>query len=626
MRDNFTIAIIVICAVVAALVLTACYTMRSDKAEFTFCNNDEIKTVDPAVASGNIEGRIIGALFEGLCVWNPKNCAPMPGVAQSWDISSDGLTYTFHLRENARWSDGTPVTAQDFWYSFRRLLHPATCSDYSYELWYLPNAEYFSTSKIAPGGKVEIELLEKVPGARPYAPGKIVKGVLESIENPSQASNASKEQQSSPIYVVKLNGETDDKSNSSEGKTVRFQKNPADSSAVNYAWILPDFDTVPIRVLDDRTLEMTLSHPVPYFLNLMGFYPFFPVNQKCVETYGTPEWTRCENLVGNGPFVMEFRRIRDRIRLRRSKTYWDCAKVGSETMDCLAVKSAVTSLNLYMAGDTDWIPVVPPEVAKELAARPEKDYINQPYFGTYYYTFNLKEPVFQDVRVRRALNMALDKKEFVEKITRGGQIPAARLVPPIIGSEYPQLPGDTYNVEEARRLLAEAGYPGGQGFPTIEILYNTAESHENLALLIQHQWKKNLGVNARLQNQEWADYLTKRNLGQFQFCRASWVGDYPDPITFLMLFESNSPSNNGKWSNAHYDELIKRSQAETDPKKRLKILAEAEQALLTQMPFIPLYFYTSQAMVRNNVEGWYPNSIDDHPLKWIRKKPQTTDK
>ncbi len=604
MTDKFTLTILGVSAVMVITVVVACCTMRAEKAEFTFCNNDEIKTVDPALASGNIEGRIIDAVFEGLCCWHPKTCQPMPGVAERWTISPDGLKYTFYLRDNALWSDGTPVTAHDFWYSFRRILHPATCSDYSYELWYIPHAEQYSTSAVSPGEKVEIELDESVPNALPYAAGKIVKGTLKEIQPPAVPASGTP----NSVYLVEL----------TDGSTVRFQKTPQSKTERTYRWLLPDFDTVPIKVLDDHTLEITLSHPVPYFLNLMGFYPFYPVNQRCVETFGSPNWTRCEHLVGNGPFTMEYRRIRDRIRLRRSQTYWDKANVGCETMDCLAVKSAVTSLNLYMAGDCDWIPVVPPEVAKELAARPEKDYINQPYFGTYYYILNLKDPALQDTRVRRALNMALDKKEFVEKVTRGGQIPSNRLVPPIPGSNYPQLPGDSFDVEQARQLLAQAGFPGGQGFPTLEILYNTAESHENLALLAQHQWKKNLGINVRLQNQEWADYLTRRNLGQFQIARSAWVGDYPDPITFLMLFVSNSPSNNGKWSNEQYDKLIEQSRFQVDPDQRLETLAKAEQLLLTEMPFIPLYFYTSQEMVRSTVEGWYPNPIDTHPLKWIR--------
>lgn len=602
MRDYFSFVIIGIAIVAILLVIFICTSMRLDKADFTFCNNDEIRTVDPALASGNIEGRIISAVFEGLCAWDPKTCVPGPGVAKSWDISPDGLTYTFHLRDNAKWSDGTPVTAHDFWYSFRRCLHPSMGSEYSYELWYLPNAENYSTSKVKPGDKVEIELTEKEPGALPFAPGKTIKGVLNSIEG-----DVTKAPESNPIYNV----------TGADGKTYRFQKKPVDSSCQTYVWILPDFDTVPIRVLDDLTLEMTLSHPVPYFPYLMGFYPFYPVNKKCVETYGSPQWTRPENLVGNGPFVIEYRRIRDRIRLRKSETYWDKDNVGCNTIDCLAVKSVVTSLNMYMAGDVDWISSVPPEIAKELAQRPEKDFVNQPYFGTYFYTFNMKVPAFQDVRVRRALNMALDKKEFVEKVTRGGQLPADRIVPSIPGV-YREVHGDEYNVEEARRLLAEAGYPGGKGFPTIEILYNTAESHENLALLVQHQWKKNLGIDARLQNQEWADFLSRKSLGQFQFARSSWIGDYPDPLTFLMLFQSTSPSNNGKWSNAEYDELLKKAENESDPAQRMEILAQAEELLLKEMPFVPLYFYMSQEMVRNNVKGWYANPIDTHPLKYIK--------
>ena len=643
MFDRFFWLIAFVGVAFALFILTVFCNMNVQKADFTFCNNDEVKTIDPALAAGNPEGNIVSALFEGLCAWDPQTLKPIPGVAERWTISPDGKTYTFYLRRNARWSNGDPVTAADFLYSFRRILHPATSGEYSYELWYVPGAKEYSTGTVQPGDRVEISLPyalgpdNQKPRIRKNPLTAIVPdlhGILREIRTPqtdpksdSNTESANADMSAAAIYVIEL----------ANGQTVEFQKQPQQSTAKSseisfeisssaeplprdYLWILPDFDEIPIRLRDAYTLEIELAHPVPYFLNLMGFYPMFPVNRRCVERFGMPGWTRCEHLVCNGPFVMESRRIRDRIRLRRNPYYWDRDNVGCETIDCLAVKSAVTSLNLYLAGDCDWIPVVPPEIAKELRARPEKDYVGEPFFATYFYVLNVNTPCLQDARVRQALNLALDKREIVEKVTRGGQVPADSLVPPLDRAAYRVPEGQTreQKIERARALLAEAGYPAGQGFPTVEILYNTSESHEAIALLIQHQWKKSLGINARIQNQEWADYLAKRKSRDYMIARAGWTGDYVDPLTFLLTFQSESPMNQTGWADPQFDALLNRAQQEPNPDKRLEILAQAQKILNEQAPVIPLYYYSSQAMVRSNVRGWYPNLLDTHPLKNIR--------
>ena len=568
------------------------------KADFTFCNGDEIKTVDPALVTGQPEGRIVWALFEGLCRWDPRTLKPLPGMAERWEISDDKLRYTFFLRHDALWSDGSSVSAGDFVYSFRRFLHPATAAEYAFELWYVSGAQKFTTGKVDVGDPVEVELKEKPPGALAHAPGVMLYGQLVAIEGPEKA----------PVYTVEI-----------DGCRRRFSQQPTAADQEPCEWVLYDFREVGIHAVDDYTLEIHLKHPVPYFLNLMGFYPMSPVNRRCVETHGFPAWTKPENIVCNGPFLLKFRRIRDRIRLVKNPTYWDHDNVRLDVIDALAVKSTTTMLNLYLTNQADWIPTVPIEVIPELQERPQHDFHSAPYLGNYYYLVNTKDPAMKDVRVRRALNLTMNKKDIVEKVARAGQVPARSMVPEKI-SEYidykPQFCG-AYNPAAARKLLAEAGYPEGRGFPKIEILYNTSEAHQTIAELIQHQWKTELGIDVGLQNQEWSDYLAKRRQGEYQLARAGWIGDYVDPNTFLEMFTSASPMNQTGWANAEFDRLIELAQEEPDEARRLAFFGQAERILMDELPVIPIYYYVSAQMVKPYVRGFYPNIQDVHQLKWI---------
>jgi oligopeptide transport system substrate-binding protein len=580
-------------------------------ADFTFSNGSEIKTVDPAIVTGQPEGRIVWALFEGLCAWDPKTLEAVPGVAERWEQSEDKRTYTFYLRDAARWSDGTPVTAGDFVWSYRRFLHPQTASEYAYLLWYVDGAEAYTGAKVESGNRVEVELSDDPPPERPFAAGTIVRGELVAIEGGTETGSENGfPGGTKPVYVVEI-----------DGRRRRFQQNAQLPGTEDYRWLLPDFHSVGIDAPDSRVVVFRLKHPVPYFTQLLGFYPLCPVNRRCVETHGYPAWTKPENIVVNGPFVLKFRRIRDRIRLVKNPSYWDREQVRLNVVDALAVESNPTNLNLYMTGQVDWIPAVPTEVVPELLKREEKDFVPDPYLSTYYYLINVSRPPLDDVRVRRALAAAVDKRQIVEKITRAGQKPARSLVPPQLSDSAGYRPAqcEPYDVAAARRLLAEAGYPGGRNFPRIEILYNTMESHQAIAELIQSQWKRNLGIDAGLVNQEWPSYLNSRRLGKYDVARAGWIGDYLDPNTFLELFISDNPNNQTRWANAEYDRLVLAAQQEVDEAKRMRTFEQAERILMDQMPVIPLYSYVDQNMVRSYVKGWYRNLQDVHPLKdvWI---------
>lgn len=578
-------------------------------ADLTFSNESEIKTVDPALVTGQPEGRIIRALFEGLVNLDPRTLEPIPGVAERWEISEDGLVYTFHLRDEARWSDGTPVTADDFHWSMRRFLHPETASQYSYQLWYVVGGRRYSTLEVAVGDRVEIELEEKPPGALPFAAGRLLHGRLVAID-PAEGSRPT-------TYHVEI-----------DGRIRRFRKpggppdprdDPAAAAVEPYRWLLLDFDEVGIRRLDAHTLRIELDYPTPYFLQLVAFYPLFPVQPRCVETFGYPRWTKPEHIVSNGPYRLHSRRIRDRIRLVRSETYWNRQAIPLEVIDALAIESNTTALNLYLTGQIDWTPQVPATVVPELLAQERDDFRPAPYLGTYYYRLNTRRPGLDDPRVRRALNLALDKREIVEKVTRAGQIPARSLVPSAIRDympyDAPQC--EAYDPIAAQRLLAEAGYPGGRGLPTMEILYNTHETHKSIAELIQSQWKRTLGIDVRLQNQEWAVYLSRQRNGEYWIARAAWIGDYVDPNTFLDMFVTDGANNQTGWGSPQYDAYLEAARREPDSARRLAELAAAEAILMEELPIIPIYFYVTTSMVRPYVRGYYRNITDTHPFLGI---------
>jgi len=574
-------------------------------ADFTFINGTEVKSVDPAIVNGSPEQRIVTAIFEGLTRWHPETLEPIPGLAESWEISEDQLTYTFHMREAARWSDGSPVTAHDIYYSMRRFLGPRTVAEYAYQAWYLKNARRYSLGSkgIEPGDAVEVELNLPVDAINTLR-GELLRGKLVAVkelpDNPSQE------------FRVEIDGKehrfrpTDDQ---------RAGSSPTPAGTRHCRQVLLDFREVGIEVLDPLTLRMTLEAPTPFFLKLTGYYPLFPVNQKCVETYGSPLWTKPENIVTNGPFDMKFRRIRDRIRLVRSETYWNRDEVRLGVVDALAVDSYTTGLNLFMTGMTDWIVTPPPAALRILLQEdpPRNDLNPAPFLGVYYYMLNTNRKPLDDVRVRKALSLALNRQEITSVLLGAGEIPSRSLVPPGIEG-YEAQESFPEDATEARRLLAEAGFPEGRGFPRLDILYNTSEAHQAIAELIRKQWQQELGITIKTRNEEWASYLSSQRQMQYNVSRRAWIGDYTDPNTFLDMFVTGGEQNNTGWSDPEYDRLIVEAGRESDPDKRFRILEQAERILMDDLPILPIYFYVSKNMLNPHVRGFYNNIQDVHPL------------
>jgi oligopeptide transport system substrate-binding protein len=595
-----------ICVGLAA-VAWAVLRVQLPPADFTFVNETEVKSLDPHLVTGHPEHRVLSSVFEGLTRLDPKTCAPQPGAAASWDISDDKRTYTFHLRRDGRWSNGELLTAHDFVYSYQRFLNPLTAAEYAYQAWYIKNAKRYSSgaSGISPGDRVEVEMHDPPEGALPFARGKINYGTLASVSGEGD----------SRIFVVNVDG---------VNRTYSVNATSPSSGIRPCKQVLLDFREVGVRAIDDYTLETTLENPTPYWLGLVAYHATLPVNKRCLETHGKPAWTQPENMVSNGAYRVAFRRIRDRIRLEKSDTYWDRDNVKLDVIDALAIDSQVTMFNLYETGKVDWI-VDPPVIARREMLKPESrrpDFDPQPQLSTYYYLINTKLKPLDDVRVRRALAMAIDREEITRTALGGGEMSAFTLVPPGMPG-YESIPFGKENVAEARRLLAEAGYPDGRGIPKLEILYNTHEAHQTIAQLIRKQWERNLGILAATRNEEWGSYQTSIRRFQFSVARRAWVGDYLDANTFLGMMVTDGENNNTGWSNAEYDGLIAAAEKETDDEKRLELLHRAEQILNDEMPIIPIYYYMSRNMVKPYVREFYNNLLDAHPLYklWIDRSP-----
>jgi oligopeptide transport system substrate-binding protein len=505
---------------------------------FTFNNGAEPETLDPTLMTGVPEHRLAGAIFEGLVGQHPETLQPVPGVAERWEMSPDGLVYTFHLRENAMWSNGDKVTAQDFAGSWERALTPATASQYAYMLYPIKNAEAFNKVGADDGHG----------GKRPAVP----------------------------------------------------------------------FSDVGVQVVDARTLRVTLANPCAYFLDLVAFETLMPVPLEVVKKFGD-HWTRPENIVGNGPFTVKEWLPNQRITFEKSPRYWDAQNVHLTRVVALPYEDNETAYKLFQQGDCDWLSDVPVAKIDECKRLPE--FYVTPYLGTYFYRLNVTRPPLNDPRVRRALSMAIDRQPITRDLLKAGQVPATWFCPAMPGYQPPT--GLAFNRDEARRLLAEAGFPDGKGFPTVELLYNTLDTHKLIAENVVQQWRENLGITVSLRNSEWKVYLNDVQHLQYSMARAAWIGDYCDPNTFLDMFVTDGGNNETGWSNARYDALIRQAGLEVDPVKRARILRDAEVILVEQeLPIIPIYIYVNKGLKKNKVQGFFENVRDAHPFQYLWIEPE----
>ncbi len=687
-------------------------------------NASEPEYLDPGKASDSQSALLAFQLFEGLTKFDPRDDHPVQGVATSWDQSDDNRIFRFHLRPDARWSDGKAVTAGDFVYAWRRVLEPKTASRVAASLYPILNGEPFNRGRLLvaasdteavsePGATTggthiakgtalrvlgrspllvatDIAPLTEAPAvklvSRKKADAKANKpeqlsfgaGQAPAIADPAAswkgkrvdviAAGAPVDCDGEPdrFYRVRLGDKTGwlpgcmmksapgpgyalvalhaRRPSFSPSAALAAEAEPTPLGFVPSSVLVEDESLLGVRAVDDRTLEVELERPTPYFIDLTARPMLYPVRRDVIEAFekkGKPElWTRPESMISNGAYVLDEWKFRYEITMKVNPYYRNKDLLKIKHIHWLEVEEYKATLSLYKTGEIDYIGdnlSIPPEYMP--IAEKKKDFSRNNYLSVYWYELNTNKPPLDDVRVRKALDLAIDKKQLVEKITRSGQTPAKHYVPDFIGSGYSEQvakdkaagtdpftgPDHDFDPARARELVKEAGYevaPQGGGFvvkgmPNVEILYNTSEGHKAIAVAIQNMWKQNLGISVTLRNEEWGVMQKDYRDGNFQVLRFGWVAEYNHPNAILEPFLSAHAANQTGWASGEYDETMRRAAREADPVKSIELFRAAERIAVDARPRIPLYFYTKSVLIKPWVKGFWGSPFNTHLVEWL---------
>ncbi|MGM7684193.1 peptide ABC transporter substrate-binding protein [Cytobacillus sp. Hm23] len=493
-------------------------------------NNSEPSTLNPSLAEDAVSSTVLLQTFEGLTRIG-KDGEPEMAMAEDYEMSDDGLTYTFKLRDGIAWSNGDTLTAHDFEYAWKWVLQNPE-STYAYILDYVKNAEAARKGEI-------------------------------------------------------------------------------------------DISEVGVKALDDKTLEVQLENPTAYFLELTAFYTYFPVNSKVSEANADWALDAGADYTSNGPFKLSVWEHNDKIVLEQNEHYWDAESVTLEKIEIIMINDANTELTMYQNDELDWAgsPTgsLPSEALPSL--KDEGSLTIQPIAGVYWYKFNTEEAPFNNKKIRQAFAYSIDRKAIVENVTQGGEIAAFGNVPPTI---FPEAADGGYfknaDYEMAKQLLeeglAEEGYASVEDLPSIELSYNTNDTHAKVAQAIQDMWKKNLGIEVELFNQEFAVHLDALDSGNFQVARIGWIADFNDAMNFLEIYKEVGGNNNTRWEDAEYRSLLDESNREQDPAKREELLKQADELLTDAMPAIPIYYYTNKYVKKDSLKGVVVSGLGDVQYKW----------
>ncbi len=489
----------------------ACVASAEEVQTINVCIGSQPETLDPQLNSASDGSNYIKHLFEGLMKYGWNGEGIVEGAAESYEMNEDGTVYTFHIREDAKWSDGQDLTAEDFEYTFKRLVDPATAAPYATDMGqYLKNGYAIATGEMS-------------------------------------------------------------------------------------------VDELGVKVIDSKTIELTLENPCSFFLEVMAFPCYYPVRKDIVEANGDTWTTAPETLIGNGAYVLESYSMDEEIVMVPNTNYYDADKLACQRICFKLITDPNAKLAAMRAGELDWCDDYPTEELDTLKA--EGLFYIEPQLGTYYVNLNNTVAPFDDVRVRKAFLLAIDPTYLSETVTQGTYLPATNFVGPGFlqedGSEfyeeYTVIDRSDYeaNVAEAQALLAEAGYPNGEGFPTVSYCTNVSGVHLPTAEALAYMWKENLGVTVEIEQMEWNVFLAARRNGEHTMARDGWVADFSDPSNLLNLFDSGSGNNSTFYSNPEYDELLAKAAATTDMAEHYDLLHQAEQLAFEEACCIPVYYYTT---------------------------------
>lgn len=493
--------------------------------------NADVSDLDPQTSVTITEMDVASSLFEGLVSEDPVDLHPVPGVAQRWEISADGLHYTFYLRPSARWSDGQAVTAADFVASWKRALSPSFAAENAALLYALQGAEAFH-----------------------------------------------------------------------QGATANF-------------------DEVGVKATAPLTLNVTLEHPMAQFLSILAHPIFFPVPIATIEKSGPlyergNRWTRSEHLVSNGAFTLKSWRVNQEIFVEKSPTYWDAGHVRLQAVRFLPIDSPDAEERAFRAGQLH-VTYVVPFGKTETYRRDFPQFLrSDPYLNTYFIRVNTRRPPLDDENFRRALSLAIDRAAIVDKVLRSGQTVATSITPPGL-PHYTPPTGPAMDIAEARRLLSASSYGRTQPRRKIELLFPSSDNMRLVAETLQQMWRRDLGLDVQLVNQEHKVVNSERREGHFDLVLSDWVADYLDASTFLEPWRTGSPNNHTGWGDREFDALLFAAARNADPIQRAEQLHQAETLLLKAVPIIPIYYNPHTFLLQPSVKGWYPTVLDHHPYKHV---------
>jgi oligopeptide transport system substrate-binding protein len=495
-------------------------------------NSADPESLDPHKTSTVYEANILRDLFMGLMVQDAK-AQVQPGAAESYSVSADGKTYSFKLRQGALWSDGSPVTADDFVYSWRRLVDPATAAEYAYMLAPVVNAEDITAGKKKP-------------------------------------------------------------------------------------------DELGVKAVDAGTFEVTLNAPTPYFLEMLTHQATYPVNKASIDKLGA-DFIKPGNLVSNGAYVLTEFVPNDHIKAVKNDKFYDAANVKIDVVNFIPTEDRSTAMKRFEAGELDSNDDLPTEQLADIRAKFGDQVRIGPYLGTYYYAFKTDKAPWDNVKLRHAVSMAIDRDYLAEKVWQNTMIPAYSFVPPGItgyetrATDYAET-SQLDREDEAKKVLAELGY--GPDKPLkMEIRFNTSENHKNTAVAIQEQLKP-LGIEVSLVNTDTkTHYGLLEQKGDFDIARAGWIADYKDPENFLALCKTGTGNNYAVYTNKAYDDLMAGAAAAATPEERMKLLSDAEAiGVARDLCVVPLLYYSYHTLVSNKLKGWEDNVMDVHPTRFLAKE------
>ncbi len=556
-------------------------TEPPDGQHLRYISGSEPESLDPQLGTSQPDARVMMALFEGLTEYDPRTAQAIPALAERWEPNEDNTVFTFHLRE-ARWSDGAPITADDFVYSLRRGMDPVLASRTAYMGYDISNAQAYNEGAMF-------------------------------VRDPS--SGAFLMDPAAPAERLTVPGDPADRARALEA--------PALAAARGKQYVAIRAEDIGIEAVDPRTLRFRLRQPVPFVPKLVSHQFFRASPRQAVDRHGA-RWTQPEHIVTSGAFTIRTWRPYDVLEMTRSPLYWDASAVRLERLTFYPVEDQTTMMNLYKAGEVDAVYNHTVPASWITLVRQYRDYQDAPEASVESYVFNTRRAPTSDVRVRHALNMSIDK-EALARFRRVAK-PTTSVVPAGIFPDYESPTGDPFDPARAKALLAEAGFRDSAGqfdpatFPVseVEITYNTSESNRSTAEFLQSQWKQNLGITIPLRNIEFRTFLQTRFALDYRgLARSGWIGDYMDPFTFLNLYATDGGENGSGWSDPTYSRMLLDANRERDPARRNQLLAQAEVVLQQGQPMLPLYNSATNFVKKPYVKGLYPNPVTMHPWKFV---------